>query len=65
MCQNLKALEVVENRSQLEIVSELITSLPNAAIWGWINKVYWQKSAIAQIILIGFVVGKLRGINRN
>ncbi|NJM59624.1 MAG: hypothetical protein HC849_04555 [Oscillatoriales cyanobacterium RU_3_3] len=29
MCDNLKALEAVEKRSQLEIVSDLITALPN------------------------------------
>ncbi|MCC3587677.1 MAG: hypothetical protein JGK24_25045 [Microcoleus sp. PH2017_29_MFU_D_A] len=63
MCDNLKALEVVEKRSQLEIVSELITFLPNAAISGWINKVDWEKGATVQITLIGFVVGKLRKIN--
>ncbi|MEG3845086.1 hypothetical protein [Microcoleus sp. herbarium14] len=63
MCQNLKALEVIEKRSQLEIVSELITSLPNAAISGWINKVYWEKSASGKITLMGFVVGKLRKLD--
>lgn len=63
MCQNLKALEAVEKRSQLEIVSDLITSLPNATISGWINKVDWEKGAIAQMTLIGFVLGKLRKIH--
>lgn len=63
MCRNLKALEVVENRSQLEIISDLITSLPNVAIQGWINKVRGEESAICKITLMGFVVGKLRKIN--
>lgn len=63
MCDNLKALEAVEKRSQLEIVSELITSLPNATISGWVNQVSWEKSAIAQITLIGFVIEKLRKIH--
>lgn len=63
MCRNLKALEVVENRSQLDILSDLITSLPNVAIQGWINKVHGEKSAIGKITLMGFVVGKLRKIN--
>ncbi|MEG4289861.1 hypothetical protein Q5692_23405 [Microcoleus sp. C2C3] len=63
MCRNLKALEVVENRSQLDILSDLITSLPNVAIQGWINKVQGEESAIGKITLMGFVVGKLRKIN--
>jgi hypothetical protein len=63
MCRNLKALEVVENRSQLDILSHLITSLPNVAIQGWINKVHGEESAIGKITLMGFVVGKLRKIN--
>ena len=63
MCRNLKALEVVENRSQLDILSDLITSLPNVAIQGWINKVRGEESAIGKITLMGFVVGKLRKIN--
>ncbi|MCC3411877.1 MULTISPECIES: hypothetical protein [unclassified Microcoleus] len=62
MCRNLKALEVIENRSQLDILSDLITVLPNVAISGWINKVYGAESP-DQITLIGFVVGKLRKIN--
>jgi hypothetical protein len=63
MCQNLKALEVVENRSQLEILSDLITSLPNVEIQGWVNKLHGVESGICQVIVMGFVVGKLRKIN--
>ncbi len=63
MCRNLKALEVIENRSQLDILSDLITVLPNVAISGWINKVHGEKSATCKITLMGFVVGKLRKIN--
>jgi hypothetical protein len=59
----IKTLEAVENRSQLDILSELITSLPNATISGWLNQVSWEKSAIAQITLIGFAIGKLRKIH--
>lgn len=62
MCRNLKAIEVVENRSQLDILSDLITVLPNVAISGWINKVHGAESS-AKITLMGFVVGKLRKIN--
>jgi hypothetical protein len=62
MCRNLKAIELVENRSQLDILSDLITVLPNVAISGWINKVHGAESS-AKITLMGFVVGKLRKIN--
>jgi hypothetical protein len=62
MCRNLKAIEVVENRSQLDILSDLITVLPNVAISGWINKVHEAESP-AKITLMGFLVGKLRKIN--
>jgi hypothetical protein len=64
MGEAFKTLEVVENRSQLDILSDLITSLPNVAIQGWINKVHGEESAIGKITLMGFVVGKLRKINR-
>lgn len=63
MCRNLKALEVIENRSQLEILSDLITSLPNVAIPGWINKLHGKASGTYQVIVMGFVVGKLRKIH--
>ena len=63
MCRNLKALEVVENRSQLDILSDLITVLPNVAISGWINKLHGEASRTCQVTVMGFVVGKLRKIN--
>jgi len=63
MGEAFKTLEVVENRSQLDILSDLITSLPNVAISGWINKVQGEESATCKITLMGFVVGKLRKIN--
>ena len=59
----IKTLEIVENRSQLDILSDLITSLPNVAIPGWINKVHGEESGICKITLMGFVVGKLRKIH--
>ncbi len=58
----IKTLEMIENRSQLEILSDLITVLPNVAISGWVNTVYGAESP-AQITLMGFVVWKLRKIN--
>ena len=62
IAEAFKTLEVVENRSQLDILSDLITALPNVAISGWINKVDEAESA-AKITLMGFVVGKLRKIH--
>ncbi|MEG4803500.1 hypothetical protein QUB63_22325 [Microcoleus sp. ARI1-B5] len=59
----IKALEVIEKRSQLDIISDLITVLPNVAISGWINKVQGEESATSKITLMGFGVGKLRKIN--
>jgi hypothetical protein len=62
IAEAFKTLEVIENRSQLDILSDLITALPNVSISGWINKVYAAESP-GQITLMGFVVGKLRKIN--
>jgi hypothetical protein len=59
----IKTLEVVENRSQLEILSDLITSLPNVEIQGWVNKLHGVESDTCQVTVMGFVVGKLRKIN--
>ena len=44
-----------------DILSDLITALPNVAISGWFNKVQGAESP-AKITLMGFVVGKLRKI---
>ncbi len=63
IAEAFKTLEVVENRSQLDILSDLITVLPNVAISGWINKVQEAESATYKITLMGFVVGKLRKIH--
>ena len=63
IAEAFKTLEVVENRSQLDILSDLITALPNVAISGWINKVHGEESATSKITLMGFVVGKLRKIH--
>ena len=62
IAEAFKTLEVVENRSQLDILSDLITTLPNVTISGWINKVHGAESP-AKITLMGFVVGKLRKIH--
>jgi hypothetical protein len=59
----VKKLELTENRSQLEILSDLITCLENTEIQGFIVKV--ENTAgenIAKVAMMGFVVGKLRKI---
>jgi hypothetical protein len=63
IAEAFKTLEMIENRSQLDILSDLITVLPNVAISGWINKVHGEELATCKITLMGFVVGKLRKIN--
>lgn len=59
----VKMLEVTENRSQLEIMSDLITSLDNTEIQGFVVKVDREEGAeIAKVAMMGFVVNKLRKI---
>lgn len=60
----IKQLEVTENSSQLEILSDLITYLENTEVQGFIVKV--DRSSvenIARVAMMGFVVGKLRKIS--
>ncbi|MBD2777218.1 hypothetical protein [Iningainema tapete] len=56
----LKTLEVVENRSQLEILSDLLTSVANQEIQGMVIKV--PSNLTGYFTLIGVVLGKLREI---
>ncbi|MEG3968011.1 hypothetical protein QUA00_10340 [Microcoleus sp. T2B6] len=59
----IKTLEVSENSSQLEILSDLITSLDNTEIQGFVVKVDREDGAeIAKVVMMGFVVNKLRKI---
>jgi hypothetical protein len=59
----LKELERLEKRSQLEILSDLITCLENTDIQGFIVKVDRQAGEkIGKIAMMGFVVGKLQKI---
>ncbi|MEG4441447.1 hypothetical protein QUB47_17445 [Microcoleus sp. AT9_B5] len=59
----IKTLEVSENRSQLEILSDLITSLDNTEIQGFVVKVDREdREKIAKVVMMGFVVNKLRKI---
>ncbi|MCU0544294.1 MAG: hypothetical protein MUE44_19305 [Oscillatoriaceae cyanobacterium Prado104] len=60
----IKQLEVIEERSQLEILNDLITCLENAEVQGFIVKVDRPSvENIARVIMMGFVVGKLRKIS--
>ncbi|NJM62251.1 MAG: hypothetical protein HC849_21900 [Oscillatoriales cyanobacterium RU_3_3] len=59
----IKKLELTENRSQLEILSDLITCLDDTEIQGFIVKIDRPEAEhIAKVAMMGFVVGKLRKI---
>jgi hypothetical protein len=58
----IKTLEVVEKRSQLDILSELLTKVPNIEIQGMVTRLP-QTDAKGTVTLLGVVVGKLRKIN--
>ncbi|HAT12581.1 MAG TPA: hypothetical protein DCS91_02325 [Microcoleaceae bacterium UBA11344] len=63
MGDTIKKLEVTENRSQLEILSDLITSLDHTEIQGFVVKVDREEGEeIAKVAMMGFVVNKLRKI---
>ncbi|BAZ11598.1 hypothetical protein NIES4071_34240 [Calothrix sp. NIES-4071] len=59
MAEILDTLEKVEERSQLDILSDLITTIPNTSIQGIVTKL----SQPNNITVIGFVVGKPELIN--
>ena len=59
----IKKLELTENRSQLEILSDLVTSLDNTEIEGFVVKVDREEGEkIGKVVMMGFVVNKLRKI---
>lgn len=59
----VKKLELTEKRSQLEILSDLITCLENTEIQGFIVKLDRQAGEeIGKVAMMGFVVGKLQKI---
>jgi hypothetical protein len=59
----VKKLELTENRSQLEILSDLVTSLDNTEIQGFVVKVDRENGEkMAKVAMMGFVVNKLRKI---
>jgi len=59
----VKKLELTENRSQLEILSDLITCLENTEIQGFVVKCDREAGEeIGKVAMMGFVVGKLQKI---
>jgi hypothetical protein len=61
MAEVLQTLEIAEQTSQLEILSELFTAAPNLTIQGIVTNL--QEGAFSgRITLMGVVVGKLRRI---
>ena len=57
MAEILETLERVEGRSQLDILSDLVTNIPNVEIQGLVIRLTEHKNAGIAIIM-GFVVGK-------
>ncbi len=59
----VKKLELTENRSQLEILSDLVTSLDNTEIQRFVVNVDRENGGkIAKVAMMGFVVNKLQKI---
>jgi hypothetical protein len=58
----IKTLEVVEKRSQLDILSSLLTQVPNIEIQGMVTRLQ-ESDSVGTVTLLGVVVGKLRKIN--
>ncbi len=60
----LATLEKAENRSQLDIISELITTAPNIKIQGMVMQIHTPNAdqLSGEIIMLGVVIDKLRKI---
>ncbi|MBW4513255.1 MAG: hypothetical protein KME64_43275 [Scytonematopsis contorta HA4267-MV1] len=60
----IKTLEKVENRSQVEILSDLITNLPNITTSGLVTQIMTPTSnhLSGQVIINGILFNKLRQI---
>lgn len=60
----LETLETIENRSQIEILADLITSLPNTTIQGVVMQIHTPNAdkLSGEITIIGVVIDKLRKI---
>jgi predicted CopG family antitoxin len=57
----ISTLEVVEKRSQLDILSELLTKASNIEIQGIVTEIQ-ESNSMGAVTLMGVVVGKLRKI---
>ncbi len=62
ICDALKTLEIVEKRSQLDILSDLLTHAANIEIQGMVIEIQSSDST-GTVTLMGVIVGKLRKIN--
>jgi hypothetical protein len=62
MAEILSTLEKVEGRSQLDILSDLITTVPNTEIQGMVIRLA-ERNHPGNVTIIGFVVGKPRQIH--
>ncbi len=61
MAEVLQTLEIVEGRSQLEILGDLFTTAPNVLVQGIVTTL--QEGAFSgRVTLMGLVVSKLRRI---
>jgi hypothetical protein len=60
----LETLEIIENRSQLEIISELITTANNITIPGFVRKIHTPNAdqLSGNIVIFGVVCDQLREI---
>ncbi len=62
MAEILETLEKAEGRSQLDILSDLVTCIPNVEIQGMVIRLA-ESSHTFNIIIMGFVVGKPQAIH--
>jgi len=65
ICEATEILATVENRSQLEIIGELITNYPNITIQGLVTQITSPNGGTisGEIALFGLVIDKLRSVN--
>lgn len=62
MAEILETLEKAEGRSQLDILSDLVTFIPNVEIPGMVIRLA-ESSHTSNVIIMGFVVGKPQEIH--
>jgi hypothetical protein len=64
MYELVETLEKAENRSQLDIISELITTAPNMQIQGTVMQIHSPnvEQLSGNIVILGVVIDKLRKI---